>query len=182
MKRGPYKNKQELYLKARELRSEGYGYRTIANLLEKRVSYNVIRNWVSGIIVDRSKTDALLKKYRILQNEAYSIDNFTTSKGRRNFIICKRGHQCEICKNTEWLGLPIPLELDHIDGNRKNNSLKNLRVICPNCHTMTPTYKGRNIGKGKIWESSPTEEALVLGTSYVMGSNPSSPTTRDKRM
>ena len=51
---------------------------------------------------------------------------------------------CSSCKNTEWLGRPIPLELDHIDGNRSNNRLDNLRLLCPNCHSFTPTSRGRN--------------------------------------
>ncbi len=40
----------------------------------------------------------------------------------------------------------MPLELDHINGDRDDNRLGNLRVICPNCHAQTPTYRGRNIG------------------------------------
>jgi 5-methylcytosine-specific restriction endonuclease McrA len=52
--------------------------------------------------------------------------------------------QCSRCENTEWLGEPIPLELDHIDGDRQNNALENLRVLCPNCHALTPTYRGKN--------------------------------------
>jgi hypothetical protein len=38
----------------------------------------------------------------------------------------------------------FPLELDHIDGDRWNSELSNLRLICPNCHAFTPTYRGRN--------------------------------------
>lgn len=54
--------------------------------------------------------------------------------------------RCESCGSTEWLGQPIPLHLDHIDGDRRNNRLTNLRLLCPNCHALTDTYCGRNIG------------------------------------
>lgn len=52
-------------------------------------------------------------------------------------------HQCSRCKRRKWLGAAIPLELDHIDGNHENNALENLRLLCPNCHALTPTYRGR---------------------------------------
>jgi len=51
---------------------------------------------------------------------------------------------CSHCRLTEWLGHAIPLELDHVDGDRENNELSNLRLLCPNCHALTPTYRGRN--------------------------------------
>jgi hypothetical protein len=54
--------------------------------------------------------------------------------------------RCEMCRRTRWNGRPIPLELDHINGRRDDNTLANLRVLCPNCHAQTPTYRGRNIG------------------------------------
>lgn len=51
---------------------------------------------------------------------------------------------CESCGLTQWLSGDIPLELHHIDGNRFNNSLENLQILCPNCHTFTETYKTKN--------------------------------------
>jgi len=53
--------------------------------------------------------------------------------------------QGEDCGITEWKGKKITLELDHIDGDRNNNSKDNLRILCPNCHSQTPTFRrGQN--------------------------------------
>ncbi len=54
--------------------------------------------------------------------------------------------RCERCRLEAWNGHPIPLELDHINGRRTDNRLANLRILCPNCHAQTDTYRGRNIG------------------------------------
>lgn len=58
--------------------------------------------------------------------------------------------KCSVCSIVEWNGKPTPLELDHIDGDNRNNELQNLRIICPNCHAQTDTYKGKNIAKRKL--------------------------------
>jgi hypothetical protein len=52
--------------------------------------------------------------------------------------------RCECCGNTEWLGHPISLELEHINGNHNDNRIENLKILCPNCHAQTPTYRGKN--------------------------------------
>ncbi|MFI9207624.1 HNH endonuclease signature motif containing protein [Streptomyces sp. NPDC053253] len=56
--------------------------------------------------------------------------------------------RCAMC-GTEavWRGRPLPLEVDHIDGDWRNNRIENLRFVCPNCHSTTDTYRGR--GKGR---------------------------------
>lgn len=60
-----------------------------------------------------------------------------------------RGYACEVCGISEWNGQAIKLECDHIDGNPRNNVIDNLRLICPNCHSQTDTYKAKNKGKGR---------------------------------
>lgn len=56
-------------------------------------------------------------------------------------------YQCQSCGNSgEYNGQPLSLHLDHINGNKKDHTLSNLRFLCPNCHSQTDTYCGRNIG------------------------------------
>ena len=68
-----------------------------------------------------------------------------------------KSHICESCGLKEWRGRPIPLELEHAIGKRDDNRIKNLKLLCPNCHAQTETYRGRNIGKsrGKMHDGPP---------------------------
>lgn len=65
----------------------------------------------------------------------------------KKFLIKERGYMCESCGLTHWLGEVIPLQLDHINGDSDNNSRINLRIMCPTCHSMTPTFGARNAGR-----------------------------------
>ena len=53
-------------------------------------------------------------------------------------------NKCEICGINEWNGKSLSIQLDHIDGDSHNHKLENLKMICPNCHSQTETYCGRN--------------------------------------
>lgn len=80
----------------------------------------------------------------------------------RSVLINFEGRRCSVCNKDEWNGSEIPIELDHIDGNYENNSYSNLRLICPNCHAQTDTYKGKNSGKGRAYR----RERYTDGKSY----------------
>lgn len=67
----------------------------------------------------------------------------------RHYVIETAGQVCTICGGTEWNHQPMPVVLDHINGNAGDWSLTNLRLVCPNCDTFSATYKGRNRGHGR---------------------------------
>lgn len=85
---------------------------------------------------------------RLVQNNS-SFEDAKTDGTRRRFLLRTCPHQYEICKETQWQGQPIPLVMDHIDGNSTNNIRSNFRLICPNCDALLPTYKIKNKGKGR---------------------------------
>lgn len=61
-------------------------------------------------------------------------------------LIEERGNVCEECHITNlWNGYPLVLQVDHIDGDNKNNFPSNVRLICPNCHSQTSNYCALNI-------------------------------------
>lgn len=73
-------------------------------------------------------------------------NNYTSNTHSLKHQLYKHGlkkQQCEECGLIEWNGKPAPLALDHIDGDRSNNTLENLRILCYNCHGQTETYSGK---------------------------------------
>ena len=68
----------------------------------------------------------------------------------KRYLIETRGEFCFECGiGAEWNKNPLTLQLDHIDGNSDNGSVKNIRLLCPNCHTQTPTHGSKGGTKKK---------------------------------
>ena len=80
----------------------------------------------------------------------------------KRFIVEYYKNTCGKCNLSIWNNKPIPLEIDHIDGNPLNHDFKNLRLICPNCHAQTDTYKAKNAGNGRAYR----RERYKEGKSY----------------
>lgn len=83
------------------------------------------------------------RKNRVLSGDC------TYPRTIKMFMIEEYGNKCSICGLEEWMGQPIPLIIDHIDGNPYNNILENFRLVCGNCDMQLPTYKSKNKGNGR---------------------------------
>ena len=76
----------------------------------------------------------------LIEGSTYS----SSSLRQRLFKEGLKKERCESCGLTEWLGQPIPLSLDHINGVHSDNRFENLRILCMNCHAQTDTWCGKN--------------------------------------
>jgi hypothetical protein len=81
---------------------------------------------------------AWLSKYNATPFTELGMEN------RRRRVFEEQNYCCNNCGISEWFSKPISLELEHKDGNSTNNSRENLEGLCPNCHSITDTWRGRN--------------------------------------
>ena len=109
---------------------------------KKAATLNLTKEHMYGQAWNKGKTHGPKRPLK----EYFSNEFGITSNSLRKRLI-KEGykeHKCECCGITEWNGQPAPIELDHINGNHHDNRLENLRILCPNCHAQTDTYRGKN--------------------------------------
>ena len=136
------------------------------NLAPKGGNYSTIKKYIKEYEIDTShftgkgwNVGLKFKPHPQFNMEEILVKNktYNTNKLRKRLIDeGYKEYKCECCGNTEWMGKPIPLELHHINGDRNDNRLENLQILCPNCHSFTENYRGSNKKKYKI--SVPADE------------------------
>lgn len=84
--------------------------------------------------IEKRKTDDIL-----IENIDINVSKLRDRLIKENI----KKYECECCGLVEWNGKPIPLQLHHINGNRKDNRLENLQILCPNCHAQTENFSKR---------------------------------------
>lgn len=115
-----------------------------------------------GMWTDADREKAKYSLAEGLKKKFASIEFDMCGKAwKRRKILEEQNHSCLICGISEWMGNTLPLELDHIDGNRLNNSRENLRILCPNCHSQTDTFRGKNIKEKKNNRSKVDDSSLL---------------------
>ena len=77
----------------------------------------------------------------LVENSTYKD---ATKLKKRLFKEGIKEYKCERCGITEWQGKPISLQIHHINGVHNDNRLENIQILCPNCHSQTNTYSGKN--------------------------------------
>lgn len=90
-----------------------------------------------------------IKKWLKIKNEIELTGIAPYKVTAKRYITEKYGCQCSQCGLSEWRGDRLGLILDHMNGNPYDWNITNLRLLCPNCDSQTPTFKGRNKGNGR---------------------------------
>ena len=114
------------------------------------------KSWNKGKIFDKRPLITYLNNEASISS--HSLRNRLITEGIKNA-------ECEICKLSQWQERPIVLELDHINSNHFDNSLENLQILCPNCHSMLTRERRRKrkSSKPKIRDYKKERKGLGRG-------------------
>jgi Zn finger protein HypA/HybF involved in hydrogenase expression len=100
------------------------------------------QSWNTGIRYRKVQSPRPLEEILIEHSTCVNSNNLR----KRLLKEGLKEYRCECCGRAEWLGKPIKLELHHINGVKDDLRIENLSVLCPNCHSFTDNYRGKNIG------------------------------------
>ncbi len=143
-------NMKEFQNLTQEMIDECKSYASLLRLLDKPIN-----GW------EQQRLKEFIKEQNFdvshFTGQGWNKNNFDFSRFRKNQhvksstlrsgIACLRGYQCEMCGISKWEDITIPLEVHHIDGDCLNNEMDNLMLLCPNCHSVTKNWRGRNQSK-----------------------------------
>lgn len=129
--------------------------------------------WNKGIKIGPNQT--IVQRYNEIRKST-DTSEFKSHGAIRRKVLEEQNNTCAKCGLDSWLGVKITLELNHIDGIRSNNTRSNLECLCPNCHSLTPTWRGRN----RLSMSHNSVVEYRADNSEVDGSIPSATTNTKK--
>lgn len=137
-------------LKGLNLDNKPSSYRSLKSRLEKdNISYTHIKLGISsnkGRKFSPSPKKIPLSSI-LVENSSYTNRCLLKNRLIKEFLLVEKCYECGLT-NT-WNNKPLVLQLDHINGISNDHRIENLRLLCPNCHSQTSTFAGRNINKDK---------------------------------
>jgi hypothetical protein len=176
-------NKKERVYSEDELRNivaMSYSYNQVVSHLkisDSGANFSTIRRDILKLEIDISHFGTQKKpQVPLKQIEDLLVGGHKKSSEVKRFLLHHNilQNKCDICgMNSEWQGKPLTLQLDHINGDSHDHSLGNLRILCPNCHSQTPTFcrkkhsPPKNTSQPKVRKERPlkfqiTEDELQL--------------------
>lgn len=114
------------------------------------IGFRRIHEFCSGKCRSAYLQKAFIESWLAGKEDGVSGNSGTNVRIKRH-LLAERGNKCEECGWNEinpHTG-KVPVQLEHRDGDWKNNAVDNLLLLCPNCHSLTSTYGGANVGKGR---------------------------------
>ena len=115
----------------------------------------ILKNrWQTKYCSNQCQADQRYKNFKQLWiGGIKQVKTLNTSHHIKRYLLDKFANQCSQCgwNKKHPVTHRVPLEVDHISGNADDNSLSNLRLLCPNCHALTPSFRNLNKGKGRAW-------------------------------
>lgn len=151
---------------------EGAGnYKTLKRRLEEEnIPHPHLKDRKGGVPKGRG--------HNVRPLEEYLVDNSTIQGGKLKRRLIHEGwleEKCTLCGlGPSWNGQKLVLTLDHINGDSRDHRIENLRILCPNCHSQTPTFSGKHRKKTKHCKIC--AKVIRPHSSYCMGCRPSQPT------
>jgi hypothetical protein len=138
----------------------------------------------TSIFNEEHRNKSIASKRKKAKDSFLTKNSYNSNNAIKNILFkgLNWENKCSQCNITEWCEQKLNMQLDHIDGNNSNNQIENLRLLCPNCHSLTPTYCGKSINTGKkrisddilieaIKNSSNVRQALIAVGLTPKGAN-----------
>lgn len=125
------------------------------------LKHNKEHGYTMPVLTEEQRRD-LIEKQKATWDKKLLESNWDelSYESKRRRVELEQNHKCARCCLDTWMGEKIILEYEHKDGNHFNNSRDNVECLCPNCHSQTPTWRGRNKAKNNR-PKHVTEEEIV---------------------